>query len=403
MRTRSIVLAASIATAVIAVVLSPERNAGQSAGTRAQSHIEVDQRSSSGPQQQAPQLAKTSDLRDQLGQNFVVGIPGPTFDEKTESFLSHVRPGGIVLYYRNVKSREQLRTLISDLQSFALKTTHHPYFIMIDEEPGAVTRLGLFQNVRASAMLDWHAIEEDISVLETEGINIELAPLADFSFNQESFLRKRVPAASIPELMRFNRRFIALLHKHGISATLKHFPGMGIFVVDSHKQLPVGNIDPHTLDLSLNIFDDGINSGAGLVMTGHALYGNLDPDNPATISHKIIADMLRNQLRFRGLVITDDLSQMALAKSDKMSIEEATIAASKAGNNLLMFSHNSPRTEQIFDAVLHRAEEDKELQSIIAQNSQTITEFKRKTLHSTAGPQLARVVPSTSESPASLK
>jgi len=68
-----------------------------------------------------------------------------------------------------------------------------------------------------------------------------------------------------------------------------------------------------------------------------------------------------------------------------------------------MFSHNSPRTEQIFDAVLHRAEEDKELQSIIAQNSQTITEFKRKTLHSTAGPQLARVVPSTSESPASLK
>ena len=86
-----------------------------------------------------------------------------------------------------------------------------------------------------------------------------------------------------------------------------------------------------------------------------------------------------------------------------MSIEEATIGASKAGNNLLMFSHNFPRTEQIFDAVLRRAEEDKELQLIVEQNSRTIIEFKRKTVNPTAAPQLSRVVSMTSDSTASLK
>lgn len=388
-------LSASLAIALMVVVVSTGANSRQT--TDKASHNQANE-SWLGVQHPVVDLTQTGNLRDALGQNFVVGIPGPTFDDKTERFLSHVRPGGIVLYYRNVKSREQLRTLISDLQSFALKSTGHPYFIMIDEEPGAVTRLGLFENVRASAGLDWHAIEQDISVLESEGINVELAPLADFSFNRQSFLRKRVPADSIPDLLRFNRRFIALLHKHRISATLKHFPGMGIFEVDSHKQLPIGNFDAQKLESSLNIFAEGIKSGAGLVMTGHALYTNLDPDNPATVSRKIIGGMLRKRLGFRGLVITDDLSQMALARSDKITIEEATIAAAKAGNSLLMFSHNFPRTEQVFDAVLQRSEQDQELRSAIEQSSQTIIEFKRKIPSSPPTPQPARVTSTPTES-----
>ena len=388
-------LSASLAIALMVVVVSPGASSRQTMVTASQKQAD---HPSLRVQNPVADLTKAGNLSDELGQNFVVGIPGPTLDEKTERFLSHIRPGGIVLYHRNVKSREQLRMFISDLQSFALSSTGDPYFIMIDEEPGAVTRLGLFESVRASAKFDWHAVERDISVLESEGINVELAPLADFSFNQQSFLKKRVPADSIPELLRFNRKFITLLHKHGISATLKHFPGMGIFEVDPHKQLPIGNIEEKKLESSLNIFEDGINSGAGLVMTGHALYSNLDPDNPATVSHKIIGGMLRRELGFCGLVITDDLSQMALAKSDKITIEAATIAAAKAGNNLLMFSHNFPRTEQVFDAVLQRAEQDQELRQAIEQSSQTIIEFKRKTLNPPPPPQLARVVASESAS-----
>jgi beta-N-acetylhexosaminidase len=391
---RSIVFTASLALAVSALVVSPGRNSGQISGATTQAPAPG--RSSLQYASQAAQVDAARDLREQLGQNFVVGIPSPIFDAQTESFLSYIKPGGVVLYHRNVKSREQLRALIADLQSFALRTTGHPYFVMIDEEPGAVTRLGLFQNVRASATPDWHSIERDISVLESEGINVELAPLADFPFSRESFLRKRVPADSIPALMRFNRRFIALLRKHGISATVKHFPGMGIFVTDPHKQLPVGNINSRQLDSSLGIFEDGIKSGADLVMTAHAVYGDIDPANPATVSHKIITEVLRNRLHFRGLVITDDLSQMALAKSDTMTVEDATIAASKAGSTLLMFSHNFPRTRRIFDTVLERAEQDKELQSMVTQNYRTIVEFKRKALRPVAHPLTAQMPRSSS-------
>src|SRR5689334_12958035 len=164
MPTRSTLLGASLAIALMVDVVSPAANSGQHPGTPVPTRIQENPRSSSA-EQLSQNLAQAGSLRDELGQNFVVGIPGPTFDDKTERFLSHVRPGGIVLYYRNVKSREQLRTLISDLQSFARKTTGDPYLIMIDEEPGAVTRLGLFENVRASAKLDWHAVEHDIAVL----------------------------------------------------------------------------------------------------------------------------------------------------------------------------------------------------------------------------------------------
>jgi len=332
-------------------------------------------------------------LRDLLGQNFVVGIPTPVFGPDTKEFLSHIRPGGIIIYNRNVKSREQLRTLISDLQCFALKTTGQPYIIMIDEEPGSATRLGLFRNVHAPGPHDWKKIEEEMSVLEEEGIDVDLAPLADFPFNQESFIKKRVPAASIPNLIAFNRRFITRLRQHKVSATLKHFPGMGIFAADPHKELPVQDIDPRVLDASLRIFQDGIKAGADLVMTGHAVYSNIDP-NAATVSHKIVTGMLRNRLHFRGLVITDDLSQMALARSATMSVEDATIAASKAGVTLLMFSHNFRRTRQIFDTVLERAEQDEELQSILRQNYRTIVEFKHKVMRPVASPspgQMTRI------------
>jgi beta-N-acetylhexosaminidase len=335
-------------------------------------------------------------LRETLGQNFVVGIPTPIFGIETKEFLAHIRPGGIIIYNRNVKSREQLRTLISELQVFALETTGHRYIIMIDEEPGSATRLGLFRDVHAPGPPDWQKIEAEMPVLEEIGIDVDLAPLADFPFNEESFIKKRVPAASIPNLIEFNRKFIALLCQHRVSATLKHFPGMGIFAADPHKQLPVGDIDPQTLDTSLKIFQDGINSGADFVMTGHALYSNVDPENAATVSHKIVTGLLRDRLHFRGLVITDDLSQMALAKSATMSVEEATIAASKAGVTLLMFSHDFRRTRQTFDNVLQRAEQDKELQSILQQNCKAIVEFKHRAMRPVANPspaQMAQVVP----------
>jgi len=324
----------------------------------------------------APPARLQTSLAEQLGQSFVVGIPGRTLDAETEALLRQIKPGGIVLYRRNFASAEQLQGLISELQNIAVETTHQAYLIMIDEEPGGATRLGLFNNVFAFGEPNWTQIEHDISVMQKLGINVELAPVSDFPFNHNSFIRSRMPAHSPEALTEFNRRFIALLNEHGISATLKHFPGMGAFRTDPHRELPTGRVTPGSLDASLAIFKDGIAAGAGLVMTGHAVYTNVDPSRPATLSSRIVTGILRRQMKFQGLVITDDLSEMPFLEGTRMSLADATAEAIRAGHNMVLYSHQLSKTREVLSEVLAQAENDPRFQSMIGRNYAKIVAYK---------------------------
>jgi len=170
-----------------------------------------------------------------LGQNFVVGISGKTLDDETKKFLQQIKPAGVILYSRNYQTRNQLKNLIAELQEFAKNTSDYHYFIMIDEEPGGATRLNLFKNVFDFGFPEWDQIEKDIKEMASVGINVDLAPLADFPFNEDTFIKKRIQAHTPAALTDFNKKFIALLQENHISATLKHFPGMGVFIDDPHK------------------------------------------------------------------------------------------------------------------------------------------------------------------------
>ncbi len=322
------------------------------------------------------QEKKKITLREKLGQNLVVGIPGPTLDERTKEILHYIKPAGIVLYRRNYKSYSQLKDLISQLQKISNEDTGLFYFIMLDEEPDGAMRLGLLKNVFPLEIPDWKTIENDIRILADIGINVELAPIADFPFNNDAFVKRRVPVKSVEDLIAFNRTFISLLKEYRISATLKHFPGMGIFIEDPHEKIPHSNIQQEVLNKSLKIFKDGIENGADFVMTGHAVYENIDPNNPATFSSKIVRDLLIHQLGFQGIIITDDLSDMPLAIKG-INLAEAGIRALKAGHHLIMYSHKLEKTKDIFDKIYRRIENDFELQSIIESNYQKIIEFKK--------------------------
>jgi beta-N-acetylhexosaminidase len=319
-------------------------------------------------------------LKDHLGQTFIVGIPGPSLDARSEQLLRYIKPGGVVLYYRNFVSSEQLQMLISQLQIVARETTGRPYFVMIDEEPGGAGRLGLFRHVFAYGEPNWAQIDHDVGIMERLGINVELAPLADFPFNHQSFIRKRIPAHDVEALTEFNSQFIALLKKHGIAATLKHFPGMGAFVEDPHKTLPQNSFDNRDLESSLKIFQQGIAAGAELVMTGHAVYGGVDSRYPATLSNEIVTGLLRRKLKFHGLVITDDLSDMPFITGKDLSLDEAAEQALEAGHTMVLFSHKLSKTRKIFDLVLHRARQDEALKSVIETNYDQIAAFKDRRL-----------------------
>jgi len=319
-------------------------------------------------------------LSEQLGQNFVIGIDGKILDDKTKKILEKIKPAGIVLYYRNFENPDQLKKLNYELQSFALKTTNHPYFIMIDEEPGGATRLDLFNNVFAFGTPNWAQIEIDIKTIKELGINVDLAPIADFAFDENTFIKDRIPAHNINNLINFNQKFIALLNQNNILATIKHFPGMGVFVDDPHKVVPYASPENSIIDQSIAIFKAGINDGADLVMTCHGVYDDIDPKNPATLSKKITINILRNQINFKGLAITDDLADMPFTIGNNIDLSKATAQAIKAGHNLVMFSHRPENTEIVFDKLLNMVEQDEELKLLVAQNYIKVVSLKNNKL-----------------------
>ncbi|MCK4532462.1 glycoside hydrolase family 3 protein [bacterium] len=319
------------------------------------------------------------DFAQKLGQNLIVGIPSSILDRKTKEILHYIKPAGIVLYRRNYKSNSQFKELINQLQQISNKDTGTPYFIMLDEEPGGATRLDLFINVFSLGLPDWKTIERDIGVLADIGINVDLAPLADFPFNSNTFVKRRIQTKNIKDLIAFNRTFIDLLCESNISATLKHFPGMGIFTDDPHVKIPQLDISQRILTESLRIFKDGINHGANFIMTGHAVYENIDPKNPATLSSIIVKDLLRDKIGFCGMIITDDLSDMALVNR-KINLADVGIGALQAGHNLIIFSHKLEKIKKVFDEILAKIKTDRELQILITENYRKITDFKRKKL-----------------------
>ena len=311
-----------------------------------------------------------------LGQNFVVGIAGKTLDEETKGFLQEIKPAGVVLYYRNYQTRNQFKNLITELQEFSKSTTGHRYFIMIDEEPGGATRLNLFKNVFEFGAPEWDQIEQDIKAMAFIGINVNFAPLADFPFNENTFIKRRIQAHNPEALMNFNEKFIALLQENHISATLKHFPGMGVSVDDPHEKLPYISANQEILDESINLFKNGIDADVDFVMTGHAVYDDIDPDIPATLSKKITTDILRDNLGFKGLIITDDLSDMPFIIGRDIDLTEATAESLKAGHNLVLFSHNSDRTLDLFKRLLLQLQYNQELKSVVEQNYRNVMSFK---------------------------
>jgi beta-N-acetylhexosaminidase len=314
---------------------------------------------------------KVVELDEAFGQNLVVGISDINLSDKTKEILNHIKPSGIVLYRRNYEDDDQFKKLIEELQeSVVIK-----YFIMLDEEPDGAERIGRLKNVFSLGLPDWKEIEADIQEIASLGINVELAPVSDFPFDDNSFMKRRVPADTVDDLKAFNKTFIELLNENNMIATLKHFPGLGVFVEDPHTGLPNLYVEEKVFNESLNIFNSGIDNGAKMVMTGHAIYKNIDSNNLSTTSSEII-DLLDN---FDGLIVTDDLMDMLLTVDD-INLEDTGLKALEAGHNLIMFSHRLEDVQVLFDKMIEEIKNDKKLEKIVRKNYWKIIKFKKENL-----------------------
>ncbi len=289
----------------------------------------------------------------QLGQLLLTGVPGPKLDSETASRLRRLQPGGFILFGRNIKSPEQLRKLCDDLRD--LSETEP--FITIDQEGGRVSRLRLIgeEPPNAQALRD----KGDLSLINTHGrltgellrlfgFNLDLCPVLDISYDDaaDNSLKGRTYGRDPQQVVTNAGVFNAALRKAGILSCGKHFPGYGPAECDPHEFLPVITKSRADLErdelLPYRVLLPELDS----VMTCHSNYTAFDPDRgrwPASLSHNIVTKLLRDQLGFDGLAMTDDLDMGAIL--NEVTFEQAIQEAVRAGNDIVMICHRLEMVE----------------------------------------------------------
>ena len=264
-------------------------------------------------------------LRQKIGQRFLTGFTGKSLSNSTKKLIEEGYIGGVMLSQRNIKNRAQVRALTEALQETA-RAQNPPIglFIAVDQEGGRVNRLDLDTLTRFPAPYYWgeyqdpHYVEAAAYIISREalslGCNINFAPVLDlYNTPDDSIVGDRSMGEN-PVLV--GERGVYYLYgaqRAGIASVVKHFPGHGRTTVDSHHELPVVDIDEKTLlNEDLLPFQMVIRHGVEAVMTAHILYPQIDPDFPATLSATLLRGLLRGQLGFDGVIISDDIEMGAL-------------------------------------------------------------------------------------------
>lgn len=284
-------------------------------------------------------------MTNDVGQLLLVGVPGKALDSETAAMLRRVQPGGFILFGRNIESPEQLRHLIDDLRGLSKVEP----VITIDQEGGRVSRLRLIgeeppnaQQLRDKgdpALVRRHG-ELTAKLLRLFGFNLDLCPVLDISFDDEAdnSLRGRCYGKNVEQVISLAGAFNDALRAGGILSCGKHFPGYSMAGEDPHYGFPV--IDRPLAEMEANelaVFRH-FASRVDSMMIGHINYRALDEQTrPASLSPAVIGGLLRGDMGFEGLVMTDDLDMGAILNT--ASFEEMLGLGLAAGNDLLMICH----------------------------------------------------------------
>ncbi|MDD9821047.1 MAG: beta-N-acetylhexosaminidase [Nitrospira sp.] len=302
--------------------------------------------------------------RDVVGQLLMVGFHGTTCSPEWRDWLQVYRPGGVILFARNVVDPEQVARLTNDLQACA---PNPPLLIAIDEEGGRVSRLPRgFTTFPAAGLVAAHHspdVAYDIAEvtareLRAVGINMNMAPVLDVnSCPANPVIGDRAYGDHPGRVCAFGTAVMEGLRANGVIPCGKHFPGHGDTMVDSHIMLPVVNADRMRLDtLELVPFRHAIRQGIPAIMTAHVRYPALDASAPATLSRSILTGLLRSELSFHGVTLTDDMEMGAILNHG--STGEASVSALRAGADMLLLCHRRERQREAVLAIERALERD---------------------------------------------
>src|SRR6266704_3371030 len=298
-------------------------------------------------------LTSESMKSDSLGQLILTGVPAPRLDPETEKLFRRIQPGGFILFTRNIESAAQLRKLTDDLRSLSVVEP----IITIDQEGGRVSRLRLIGNEPPNAQQLRDANDVDLirrhgditgRLLRLFGFNLDLCPVLDISFDDDAdnSLRGRCYGRDVEQVVRNAGAFNEAMRGQGIASCGKHFPGYSAATSDAHYQLPRIDRTREELDENeLAVFREFVND-VDSMMICHGWYPCFESEKtPATLSSRIITDLLRGEFGFNGLAMTDDLDMGASLPG--YTLEDTIRLAVMAGNDLVMICHRIPEIDNV--------------------------------------------------------
>jgi beta-N-acetylhexosaminidase len=301
---------------------------------------------------------------DMVGQMFVVSVGGTQPDYYIEKMVRKRNIGGVILFDYNMESEEQVESLTSRLQRLSMQTEPAvPLFVAVDQEGGDIASAPWVAPQPAAAEVGSRGDPEeahDIAAtmgrqLLRAGINTNFAPVVDTGFG--AAIGNRSYGEDPEQVARMGAAAVEGFESAGVISAAKHFPNHGPATSDSHASLPIIRHDAKTLEShDLPPFEAAVDAGVPMVMVGHLLYPAIDPHNPASLSRDAMS-MLRRDLGFDGVVVTDDLA-MAGAKGGGTPAE-AAVRAVQAGADLLILSSPPQQQADAYDAVVAAVESGK--------------------------------------------
>lgn len=302
------------------------------------------------------QIVASMSQTEKLGQMVMIGIQGTKVDDDSLYMLNQYHMGGVILFDRNMENPEQVKQLTSDLQ--AQSNEKVPLFIGIDEEGGDVVRMAekltpppSQKEIGATGDIEqaktW-AIKTAKS-LKDIGINVNFAPVADVGSND-----KRSYSTDANTVIDFVRAATKGYQQENIIYSLKHFPGIGKGKVDSH-------VDSSSIDVTKEILMaedilpfktiiDENDPNDYFILVSHLKYPALDEEYPASLSSKIMIDLLRNELGYKGIIITDDMEMGAVANHN--DFRSIGVNAVKAGADIVLVCHEYEHQKEVYLGLL---------------------------------------------------
>jgi beta-N-acetylhexosaminidase len=327
-------------------------------------------------------------LAEEAGQILIAGVSGTSLDAEERAWFRRIRPGGIILFRRNIEQPAQVASLLRDADHVG--TT--PLFRCIDLEGGLVDRLrDLISPMPSPAAVfatgkrtlyrqhGWLIAREARAL----GFNTVFAPVLDLALPESaSILRTRAVSPEPGRVIDYARHFLSGLTMENILACGKHFPGLGGGQVDSHQSMPVIHRQTRLMwrtDLAPWL---ALADRLPFAMVAHASYPWPGRDSvPATISRFWVTNVLRRQIRFRGIILSDDMEMGGILS--QMSIEEATLQALLAGIQMIEICRDPSLIQRAWEAILKEAERSPAFREVVASAWRKIYRSKKKWLKPT--------------------